>query len=221
MLPGIAPVAGGGGGIRATWLGAATTANTGPNSSFGPFTVPTGGGLMVALITCHGVESQTMSHVTFGGLVGTLHATHGGASSTRKAAIASKVMAAGSWSIVSTLSGNNGTSARNFCGCWLLTGYLSATPAFAQYAYNGNTNLSIGITHDIPGRAALLYQVNEINAVDPTWTAALLNGSITAGTGARSHWASRISTSPKSGHVETATFASGATHLLMNAAVWA
>lgn len=219
MLPGIVPAVGGGG-IRATWLGAATTADTGPTASFGPFTIPTGGGLVVALITCHGADSRTMTQVTFGGLVGTLHATHG-ASGTRKAAIASHVVPAGNWSIVSTLSGNNGTSPRNFCGCWLLSGYLSATPVFAQYAYNGNTNLSIGITHDIPGRAALFYQANEISAVDPTWTAAQLDGSVTAGSGARSHWASRISPAPGTGVTETATYASGATHLLMNAAIWA
>lgn len=71
-----------------------------------------------------------------------------------------------------------------------------------------------------PG-AALLYQVNEISAVDPTWTAALLDGSVTGGIG-RGHWASRVGAGPKSGHTETATFSSGlGGHLMMNAAVWA
>lgn len=217
MIPGIAPSIVGPR-IRKTWLGAAASSDSGSTISFGNFVAPKGG-LLVALLTVHGADSRTMSSVSIGGTNGTLDATHG-ASSTRKAAIASRVVAAGTHAVTATLSGANGSSPRSYCGCWLLENYRSATPTFAQFSYNGTGNLSIGATHDIPYGAVLLYQVNEISAVDPTWTAALLDGSVTGGIG-RGHWASRIGAGSKTGHVETATFASGATHLLMNAAVWA
>ncbi len=218
MLPGFAPAVPAVG-VRRLWLGAAASADAGSTISFGNFTVPAGGGLLVALLTCHGADSCTIPSVTIGGAAATLHATHG-ASGTRKAAIASRVVAAGATAVSVDLSGANGSSPRSFCGCWLLTGYRSATPAFAQYAYNGTTNLTIGVTHDIPLRAALLYQVNEISSSDPSWTKATADGNITGSLGHRSHWASRVGAGAAAGHVETATYASGAAHLLMNAAGW-
>lgn len=216
MLPGVTPAVPRSP-IRKTWLGAATTSAGGSTINFGDFVAPKAG-LLVTLLTCFGADNRNTDSVSIGGTNGTLHATNG--TSTRKTAIASRLVAAGTHNVTAVLGGANGSSPRNYCGCWLIENYLSATPAFAQFSYNGNVNLTIAATHDIPFGAALLYQVNEISAVDPTWTAALLDGSITGSIG-RSHWASRIGAGPRTGHVETATFASGATHLLMNAAVWA
>lgn len=203
-----------------TWLGASVNESTAASISFGNFTVPAGGGLLVALITCHADASRTMSSVSIGGSAATLHATHG-ASSTRKAAIASRVVAAGAHNVSAVLSGGNGNSARNFCGCWLLTGYLSATPTFAQFFYNGAGNLSISRTHDAPSNAVALYQVNE-NGGTPSWSSAIQDGSIATPTySTPSYWASREFPAGATGHVETATYPNNPTHLLMNAAVWA
>lgn len=207
-------------GVRRAWLGANANESTGTTISFGDFTVPAGGGLLVALITCHADASRTMSSVSIGGSAATLHATHG-ASSTRKAAIASRVVAAGAHNVSAVLSGGNGNSARNFCGCWLLNDYISATPTFAQFFYNGAVSLSISRTHDAPSNAVALYQANE-NVGTPSWSSAIQDGNAATATySIPSHWASLEFPWGEVGHVETAAYSSGPTHLLMNAAVWA
>lgn len=221
MLPGIAPVAASSGGVSKLWLGSAANNSNASTLSFGNFVVPAGGGLLVALITSIGESSRTVSSVSIGGSSGTLHATHG-ASSFFKATVASRLVAAGTHNVSLVLSGNTGTWPRSFCGCWLLTGYLSATPTFSSSYYGGTYSLSISRTHDIPARAALLYQVTEISASSPSWTTAQSDGSATGSYGHKAYWASKTVASPKTGHTETATFTSGLGGiLLMNAAVWA
>jgi len=220
MLPGIAPIVPLLG-VRKVWLGSGVNNADAGTLSFGNFTVPTGGGLLVALITSIGANSRTTSSVSIGGVSGTLHASHG-ASSLYKAAIASRVVAAGSHDVSLVLSGNTGTSPRSFCGCWLLTNYLSATPTFTSCYYGGTGSLSISRTHDIPVGAANLYEVTEISSSSPSWSNAVQDGDATASLGNKAYWASRVGAGPKSGHTETATFSSGlGGHLMMNAAVWA
>jgi len=208
-------------GVRKQWLGSGVNDTNAATLSFGNFTVPAGGGLLVALITSIGADSRTVSSVSIGGSSGTLHDTHG-ASSFYKGAIASRLLAAGSHDVSLVLSGATGTLPRSFCGCWLLTGYASATPTFADCYYGGNSSLTIALTHDIPVGAAMLYGVTEISVSNPTWTAATEDGSATGALGHKSHWASRAGVGPASGYTETATFSSGLLGLLfMNAAVWA
>lgn len=203
-------------GPRKTWISSANNAIDTASISFGNFVVPSAG-LLVALLTCHGAYSRTMSSVSIGGSAATLHATHG-ASGTRKAAIASRLVSAGTYNVTAVLSGLNGTSPRNFCGCWLLTDYISATPVFAQYNYASSTTL-VSVTQDIPKYAAALYQVSETDSL-PTFTSAAVDSLEDTGPH-RCYWASRRVKTPEPGHVETATYGGSGTHLLFNAAIWA
>lgn len=221
MLPGITPAVSAGG-IRKTWIGASTNGSTAASISFGNFTVPAGGGLLVTLLIVIGDNSRTMSSVSIGGSAATLHATHG-ASNFFKAAIASRVVAEGSHDVTAVLSGINNNSPRNFCGCWLLNNYLSATPSFAQHLYNGYTTGTVASSpaHDIPSRSVALYQAVE-HPGPATWSHAAEDGNITAsGAGGYSSWASRTVWLSETSHVETATYASALSHRMMNVAVWA
>ena len=202
-------------GPRKTWISASGNNTDATTISFGNFVAPATG-LLVALLTCHGADSRTMSSVTIGGVAATLHATHG-ASGTRKAAIASRAVAAGTYDVSAVLSGTNGTSPRNFCGCWLLTDYKSATPVFAQYNYAGSTT-AISVTHDVPAYGAAFYQVNETDSL-PTWPNAIIDNVIDLGPH-RGYWASRNIARQSSSVTETATYGGSGTHLLLNAAIW-
>ena len=202
-------------GPRRTFLAGVGNNTDATTISFGDFNAPSAG-LLVALLTCHGANSRTMSSVTIGGSPATLHATHG-ASGTRKAAIASRLVSAGAHNVSAVLSGTNGSSPRNFCGCWLLTDYLSATPVFAQYNYAASA-AAVSVTHDLPAYAAALYQVNETDSL-PAWSNAVIDGVLDLGSH-RGYWASRNVARQAAGVTETATYGGTGTHLLLNAAIW-
>lgn len=202
-------------GPRLTWLGSSSNALGTTTISFGDFTAQSDG-LLVVLLTCFATDNRNTDSVSIGGTNGTLHATNG--VSTRKVAVASRAVSAGTHNVTVVLGGANGGAARNFCGCWLLTDYASATPPYALHSYASST-ASVGQTHDIPRYAVALYHVSETDSL-PTWTSAAIDGFEDPGP-YRSYWASRRVTRQEIGHTETATYAGSGTHLLLTGAVWA
>lgn len=202
-------------GPRKTFLGGVGNNTNSSSISFGNFVAPTGG-LLVVLATCFGADNRHTDSVSIGGTNGTLHLSNG--VSTRKVAIASRVVAAGTHNVTMVIGGANGSSPRNFCGCWLLTDYQSATPAFTQFNYASSVS-AVSVTHDIPAYSIALYQVSETDSL-PSWTSASIDDVEDLGAW-RGYWASRDISRQSAGHTETATYGGSGTNLLLNAAVWA
>lgn len=197
-----------------TFLGGVGNNTDATSISFGNFVAPSAG-LLVTLLTCFGADNRSMNSVSIGGTNGTLHLTNG--VSTRKVAVASRVVAAGTHNITAVLGGTNGTSPRNFCGCWLLTNYMSATPVFTEFNYASSTT-SVAATHTMPSYAAAFYQVSETDSL-PVFTQAVIDDVEDLGAH-RGYWASRNVARQEGSITETATYGGSGTHLLLTAAIW-
>lgn len=167
MLPGIMPVVGSNL-PTLTWLTSLQhSASTSTTVSFGNIVVPSPG-LVIVLTALRGDSSGNVSGISIGGNAAGL--VSGLGSGTIKRGIGYLECVAGTHNVTVTLSAQGG-NVRNALGAWLLTGYISATPADTNVS-NTSSGTSKTATLDIPARGIAVYAEHHANTNATTWSAA-------------------------------------------------
>lgn len=182
--------------------------------NFGNFTFPEDC-LAIVAFTSIADNSRVVTAVNIGGVAATLHAI--APSSRNKGAIASLVVAAGTYAVQVVLGGSGGSFSSHSVGVWALTNYRSATPVGAL-ANNATSNvLTSSLAFNWPRDGVAVYS-SMINSNDVTvaWSSASADGGQVSER-STSHAAKRNTALAETPHTETITYTPSNQNVLVGA----
>lgn len=205
--------------VAATFIAHAEDNTLATSSTFGPFTVPTDGLLVIAGGSRRGGSAHAMSSVTVDGA-----ATLGSvlnAAALNNSFIVWKEVTAGSRSVTV-----NWTAAKDQAGVavYLLTGYTSPTPVSINApatatAASGIATLDTPGTGPILGGAMAIYAACHANLNATTWSGATEDSDVTGGTAFALACAHKAGGAPMLANVETASW-TGSVLRAVSGALW-
>lgn len=189
--------AGGDDPLALTWLGSLASSN---NSSSQSFNIsPARGGLILLSFAARMFSNVNISTIAVNSVSGTIHDQI--RVSNYNAGIMSCLLAAGGTvSVRLTLTGTPGSSPSIGIGAWLLTGYQSATPHFADTlaATGGTPTMTYA---SLAGGVAIFGGVRN-NTTNATWSSATERADQTIGSRSTA-FADKLLTVTGSGETET------------------
>ncbi len=213
MLPGLfVPISAGAPPVVLTYIGSASSTTTSTTFSFGNFTAPSAG-LMIVGASGAGGALLSVSSVSIGGSAATLNVAS--ANQNNAAGIASRIVSSGSQPVSVTFSGSRANAA---CFVWLITGYNSAIPT--STGVNGatsGTSLSATLSSILSGGVAL-YVAAHNNTNATSWSAATEDADFAATQ--RYSGAHKLAAANLMSDVETSSWTSSVTSSGIAAAAW-